>query len=351
MDVGAEVRAGWRSWTARRSGIRISVVVASYNAGAYVEPLIASLTSQSLPTDQFEAIIVDDGSTDDTPARFDEVAATHPHIRVIHTPNSGWPGRPRNVGMDAARGEYVYFVDADDWLAPEALERMYDMARRNDSDIVIGKIVGHGRTVPKVLFERDREQVDLATAPLMDSLTCHKMFRTAFLDRHRLRFPEGRRRLEDHLFVVEAYLRARVVSVLGSHTCYHHTRRDDGGIISSQADRPADYYRTVREAAELTLSLTEPGEVRDRVLRRWYRVEMLGRLGGRGFLAYDEDFRRELYDEVRALALDLFTSPGIWEPLAEPLQVRSTLLREGRYDELLALARAETGVQHVSRNI
>ena len=77
-------------------------------------------------------------------------------------------------------------------------------------------------------------------------------------------------------------------------------------------------------------------------MRRWYRVEMLGRLGGKGFLAHDEDFRRELYDEVRALALDLFTSPGIWEPLAEPLQVRSTLLREGRYDDLLALAHTET---------
>ena len=101
-----------------------------------------------------------------------------------------------------------------------------------------------------------------------------------------------------------------MVSVLGSHTCYHHTRRDDGGNISSQAYLPADYYRTVREAAELTLSLTEPGEVRDRVLRRWYRVEMLGRLAGKGFLAHDEDYRRELYDEVRALALDLFTSPG-----------------------------------------
>ena len=85
--------------------------------------------------------------------------------------------------------------------------------------------------------------------------------------------------------------------------------------------------------------------MRDRVLRRWYRVEMLGRLGGKGFLAHEEDYRRALFDEVRALALDLFTSPGIWEPLPERLQDRSALLREGRYDDLVALARAEHPVR------
>jgi len=329
-------------------GIRVSVVVASYNAGRYVEPLIRSLKAQTLASDQFEAIFVDDGSTDDTPARFDQFAAAHSHIRVIHTPNSGWPGRPRNIGLDAAQGEYVYFVDADDWLGPQALERMYGMARRNGSDVVIGKMVGYGRLVPKVLFNRNRERVGLRNAPIMDSLTCHKMFRTAFLHQHGLRFPEGRQRLEDHVFVVEAYLRAEVVSVLADYPCYHHARRDDGGNISFEPYRPEEYYRSIRQAAELTLRLTEPGPIRDRVLRRWYRVEMLGRLGGKGFLALDEGHRRELYDEVRALALDLFTSPGIWEPLSESLQARSALLREGRYDGLLAAAYVETLSPHTA---
>ena len=213
--------------------IKVSVVVAAYNPGEYVEPLLASLVSQSMPADQYEVILVDDGSTDGTAARFDALADAHRNVSVIHTPNSGWPGRPRNVGIDAARGEYVYFVDADDYLGAEALERMYAMGRRNATDIVIGKIVGHGRTALHAV-QQDLERVTLTTAPLVESMTCHKMFRREFLNGHDIRFPEGQRRLEDHVFVVQAYLLARVVSVLSDYACYHLIRRNDGGNISSR---------------------------------------------------------------------------------------------------------------------
>ena len=82
-------------------------------------------------------------------------------MRVEHIPNSGWPGRPRNIGIEIARGEFVYFVDNDDWVGREALERMHAMAVRDEADIVIGKVVGHGKSVPRNLFRRNRTGVDL----------------------------------------------------------------------------------------------------------------------------------------------------------------------------------------------
>src|SRR5262245_30441703 len=114
--------------------VKVSVIVPVYNPGPYVEDLISSLLRQSLPSTEFEAVFVDDGSTDDTPARLDALTAEHPHLRVLHQDNSGWSGKPRNVGIEAAQGDYVFFADNDDWLGDEALERMYDFAVKNGSD-------------------------------------------------------------------------------------------------------------------------------------------------------------------------------------------------------------------------
>ena len=91
----------------------MSVIVPLFNPRGYLDRCIDSILDQSLG-DAFEAIFVDDGSTDTASAKLDAIAAAHSNIRVIHQENSGGPGMPRNVGIDAARGEYIFFADADD---------------------------------------------------------------------------------------------------------------------------------------------------------------------------------------------------------------------------------------------
>jgi glycosyltransferase involved in cell wall biosynthesis len=319
---------------------KVTVVVPVYNPGPYIEDCIKALLGQSLSPQEYEVIFVDDGSTDESPERLDRLAAEHPHIRVIHQENSGWPGKPRNVGIDNARGEYVFFNDQDDMLGEQALERMYDFAKEHGSDIVIGKMAGQGRGVPRELFRRTYPKATLETAPLIDSLTPHKLFRKAFLDEHGLRFPEGRRRLEDHVFVTAAYFAATTISVLSDYVCYYHIRRDDKANAGYQRLDPKGYFANLCEALDIVEANTEPGPLRDRLYRRWYRVEMVERLRGRRLLQMPDADRRELLQEIRRVVGERF-GPGVAAGLATMQRIVGAIAQAGLVDDLVQLAQWE----------
>jgi glycosyltransferase involved in cell wall biosynthesis len=331
--------------------VKVSVVVPVYNPGDHIDDCVRTLVhEQSLPRDEYEVIFVDDGSTDGTGERLDALAAEHEHVRVEHIPNSGWSGRPRNVGIDMARGEFVYFVDNDDWVAPEALERMHAMAVRDGADVVIGKVVGYGpgKLVPKNLFKQNRSGVRLGEwAPMLWLLSPHKLFRRSLLAEHGIRFPEGPRRLEDHLFVMHAYFHARSVSVLADYPCYHWMVRERENASLRPFD-PAGYYANVREVLDLIDEHTEPGELRDRLYVRWLRGKVLGRAGGPPFLRWEEDYRRARYEEIRALTLERFHE-GIDALLPLSWRVRARLVRDGDFEGLKALAAYESGLGTVAR--
>jgi poly(ribitol-phosphate) beta-N-acetylglucosaminyltransferase len=328
--------------------VKVSVVIPVYNPGEYIEDCIASILRQSLPDDAYEAVFVDDGSTDGTAERLDRLAAEYSQISVIHQEPSGWSGKPRNVGVAASRGEFVMFVDNDDWLGDEALERMYDYGVAHDADVVVGKMAAKGRPVPRELFRKNSPRATLDNAPLMDSLTPHKMFRREFLDRHQLRFMEGRRRLEDHVFVAEAYLLASNISVLSDYICYYHVSRDDASNAGFQRFDAVGYFKNLREALDVVERHTEPGPRRDRLFRRWLRVEMVERMRGNRLLSLPQDYRQELLNEMHAVVGERF-GPGVAAPLEPTQQLVAALISAGRLTDIEEFARWEVGVRPVAR--
>jgi glycosyltransferase involved in cell wall biosynthesis len=320
---------------------KVSVIVPVYNPGPHIDDLLRTVLDQSLPRDEYEVIFVDDGSTDDTPARLDALAAEHESVRVLHIPNSGWPGLPRNMGLDVAQGEHVLFMDNDDWLGEEALERLVARAQEDDADIVIGKVVGHGKFVPRPLFRRNRSGVTLDWPPLITLLSPHKLFRRAFLQEHGIRFPEGKRRLEDHLFVMHAFFHASSISVLADYPVYHWMLRD--ASASFAPFDPVGYFGNVREVLDLIDEHTEPGALRDRLYTHWYRSKLLKRVGGRAFVERQEenpDYNQALFAEISRLAHERF---GLQHEALIPfhLRIRSRLLRAGDFAGLEALAAFE----------
>ncbi|MCX4823048.1 glycosyltransferase [Streptomyces sp. NBC_01142] len=317
--------------------LRVSIVVPVYNAGPYLERCAPSLIGQTLDPGEFEIIYVDDGSTDGSAERLDRLAAEHPNVRVHHQENSGWPGKPRNVGIEMARGEYIQLVDQDDELAPEALERLYGLAQRNGSDIVLGKMAGT-MVGPSNVFKRTIESCTVADAPLIETLTAHRLFRRDFLREHDIRFPEGYWRMEDLLFMARAYPLAKTVSVLADYPCYFWNRREDGGNNSTAAFDLAGHYDRLRLIIGALRDATDPGALQDHLLRRLYRVETLSRVGDPFIVDAGEEERQEAYELVRAVALECFP-PGVREGMPAVQKLRATLLEDGRPDGLLELGR------------
>ena len=218
-----------RRWE-RRRGVRVSVVVAVYAPGPELDDLVLALEAQTIGTDALELVLVDDGSPDPSVVpRLWALAAGRPWVDVVTIAPSGWPGRPRNVGMDRARGEYVFFSDQDDTLFPAALERAVEMADANGSDVVAVKVVRTRLVTPYWnLARRDVDRADLVDDGVMQSRTVHKLFRVAFLREHGIRFLEGRVRLEDHHFMATVFAHDPVVSVLASTPGYRWVDRGDG---------------------------------------------------------------------------------------------------------------------------
>ena len=134
VPVGSEKSGG--------AGISVSVIIPVYNTEVYLRELLDSLVAQDLPVEQFEVIAVNDGSTDASGEILDEYANRYPNFRVVHQENSGWAGKPRNVALDLAQGQYVFFADSDDVLAPSALRQMSEFASEHKIDVVFPKVVG-----------------------------------------------------------------------------------------------------------------------------------------------------------------------------------------------------------------
>ncbi|MBW9214095.1 glycosyltransferase family 2 protein [Mumia sp. zg.B53] len=324
--------------------IDVSVVVPTYNTGAKLDALLASLEAQTLPTDRFEVVVVDDGSTDGTWARLQERSAVTPNLRVDRIANSGWPGRPRNLGTDLARGRFVFYSDHDDELFPEALTRMVELGDRAGADVVIGKEVRSGApTIGAEAFFADRERADLFDDDVLAILTPHKLFRTAFLREHGIRFPEGRRRLEDHVFLAEVYTRTDRISVLASYPCYRWIIYPDGSNNSDNLGDLDVYFSSLTDVFDVLDGAAIGQEQRDRLTQFWYATRMLKRLGPYWIDRWAPAYRDEAIAAVHRLTSERIPA-RLDAGLPPVLTRRAALLRAGDRAGIVAQAGADRGV-------
>lgn len=177
----------------------VSIIVPVYNVEKYIQSCISSIVCQSYSN--LEIILVDDGSTDKSGYLCDEIAKKDNRINVIHQQNQGLSGA-RNSGIDIARGEYLFFVDSDDFLSVTTIEYLEDTARHNKADIVVcdyvrckdsdsfdSFIINQRELEFEVIDERQRMRVFL-TESKIKVVAWGKLYKRVLFEK--VRFPVGR---------------------------------------------------------------------------------------------------------------------------------------------------------------
>ncbi|MFD7876863.1 glycosyltransferase family 2 protein [Streptomyces sp. NPDC059766] len=315
----------------------VSVIIGAYEAMPYLVECLASVEAQSIGPARMEVIAVDDGSTDGTGECLEDFAARAPMpVTVIRQENSGGPSGPRNVGLGKATGRYVFFLDADDRLGPEALERMVAMADENGTDVVLGKIEGVNRNAPKSMFGKTLKRTDVYSSNIKFTLSAQKLFRRALLEQHGMRFDESLWTGEDALFTMEAYLRADGVSVVADHTCYYLVGRDDGKHVTKSGSYKLR-FDSARALMELLARMLPPGAERDVLMVRPFLVTLLPQFGP-VFLRNDEETRRTKMELARPL-MDAHWNEGVAQRLRVHERLRLHLVARQRPDLLMDVIR------------
>lgn len=229
----------------------VSVIVPVYNVEKYVSKCIESLLNQTYK--HVEIIIVDDGSTDKSGAICDKIAESSDNIRVIHKKNEGL-GYARNTGLEYVNGEFVVFVDSDDWVSDEFISNLYDGIKKNGVDYCKsgfdrvkndGEVVSHTKYCDEIFLgaEASRSLFPrmLGSAPdKYDSIemsACAVIYRTEIIQRNHIRFPSERVIISEDIVFNMDYLNACNGAATISDRNYMYRVNDVSLTHTYRADR------------------------------------------------------------------------------------------------------------------
>ena len=237
---------------------KVSVIIPVYNIESHLEKCLSSITRQTLA--DLEIICVDDGSTDGSQKIMKRYANVDNRFSIITQKNAG-PGVARNKGFDYASGEYVIFLDSDDWFEADFLERMVQRAKETNADVTICKSVEFDTYTEKELPSEWMMKTQYLPADTFSPLEIHdyifqftygmawdKLYRRNYIYDTKLRFPPLYNS-EDLAFVFPSLLAAKRIAILDSVLIHHRINRSSSvsNTRSRQPQAPYEAFNIVKK--------------------------------------------------------------------------------------------------------
>lgn len=224
--------------------IKVSVIVPVYNAEKYLNKCLDSLLCQSLK--DIEVICVNDGSKDDSLNILREYEKKHNNLIVIDNGVNLGIGKSRNKCINMAKGEYLTFVDSDDYVSEDYCERFYNFAKANDLDFVSASTYMDTDGVITVYENEEYEISDINESPdILVKMTygpCNKLFRTSMINEHDIRFEEELK-YEDLPFVAKSLRYSKFGFLKG---CYYYYVIHSGSQTTTMTRKNFDIYKILK---------------------------------------------------------------------------------------------------------
>ena len=283
---------------------KISIIIPIYNVEKYLKRCIDSIVNQTYKNT--EIILVNDGSPDNCGKICDAYAKNDSRIKVIHKENGGLSSA-RNAALDIASGEYIMFVDSDDWIYENSLEQLNEYIDM-DYDIINFKF-SFVKENSKELIEthngiKDSYECDLITyidklfSGELNFFIWNKLYKKSLFDE--VRFPEGRN-YEDLATIYKLYFNAKSI-IVTDYTLYYYWLGNSNSITSnSTVKNMTDYLLSTKEIYEVNKNYLQINKIDFSNVDTWYKMMIIQLLINYTKSTYkDDDLKREIISELKS---------------------------------------------------
>ena len=290
---------------------KISIIIPIYNVEEYIEDTLNSLLNQTIIKDM-EILMIDDGSFDGSRYIIEKYSLDYENFYAYHKENEG-PGIARNFGIDLAKGEYIHFLDSDDYVLPNTYERAYEIAKNNNSDFLslfgvrmrrynITDSYIYNNAFKNIIGTIDSAKLEDMPELIWDTFVTNKLYKKEFLEKNNLKFIKEKKYYEDVIFALGAYGLAEKISLTKDIFYYWRKRENSNFSITQQysdINNFKDRINMINLCYEIAENANFNDDIKNELFFRWINYDLNIYL--RIFYEYDEKYYQEIFEEINKI--------------------------------------------------